>query len=108
MTDDDTAETLAARTLVEEHRLYPAAIAMVLAGGWRIEGRRFVLAVAAAEAAASRERPARVTVGQAWRAAASVSSATSGGQLIPNWDVDRTDAATDEDGRVVLPGDARR
>jgi phosphoribosylglycinamide formyltransferase-1 len=40
--DDDTAETLAARTLLEEHRLYPAAIAMVLEGGWRIEGRRFV------------------------------------------------------------------
>jgi phosphoribosylglycinamide formyltransferase-1 len=42
VSDDDTAETLAARTLVEEHRLYPAAIAMVLEGGWRIEGRRFV------------------------------------------------------------------
>ena len=37
---DDTAATLAARMLVEEHRLYPAAIARVLAGGWRIEGRR--------------------------------------------------------------------
>jgi phosphoribosylglycinamide formyltransferase 1 len=40
--DDDTAETLAARTLIEEHRLYPAAIAMVLEGAWRIEGRRFI------------------------------------------------------------------
>jgi phosphoribosylglycinamide formyltransferase-1 len=40
--DDDTPEMLAARTLVEEHRLYPAAIAMVLEGGWRIEGRRFL------------------------------------------------------------------
>ena len=39
---DDTSESLAARILVEEHRLYPAAIARVLAGGWRIEGRRFV------------------------------------------------------------------
>ena len=38
---DDTSESLAARILVEEHRLYPAAIALVLAGGWRIEGRRF-------------------------------------------------------------------
>jgi phosphoribosylglycinamide formyltransferase 1 len=37
---DDTAATLAARILVEEHRLYPAAIARVLQGGWRIEGRR--------------------------------------------------------------------
>jgi phosphoribosylglycinamide formyltransferase-1 len=40
--EDDTAETLAARILVEEHRLYPEAIARVLRGGWRIEGRRFV------------------------------------------------------------------
>jgi len=38
----DTAESLAARILVEEHRLYPRAIAMVLGGRWRIDGRRFV------------------------------------------------------------------
>jgi phosphoribosylglycinamide formyltransferase-1 len=38
----DTAETLAARILVEEHRLYPQAVARVVAGGWRIDGRRFV------------------------------------------------------------------
>jgi phosphoribosylglycinamide formyltransferase-1 len=38
--DSDTPETLAARILAEEHRLYPAAIQQVLAGGWRIEGRR--------------------------------------------------------------------
>ena len=38
----DTAETLSARILVEEHRIYPAAIAKVLGGGWRIEGRRVV------------------------------------------------------------------
>ena len=37
----DTAETLAARILEEEHRLYPEAIKRVLAGGWKIEGRRF-------------------------------------------------------------------
>ena len=42
--DDDTVETLAARILVEEHRIYPQAIATVLAVGWRIEGRRFVSA----------------------------------------------------------------
>lgn len=42
--DDDTPETLAARILVEEHRLYPEAIKIVLDGGWRIEGRRFVRA----------------------------------------------------------------
>lgn len=38
----DTEEALAARILVEEHRLYPAAIAAVLDGQWRIAGRRFV------------------------------------------------------------------
>ena len=40
--EDDTEETLAARILVEEHRLYPAAIQVVLDGAWRIDGRRFV------------------------------------------------------------------
>jgi phosphoribosylglycinamide formyltransferase 1 len=40
--DDDTPDALAARILVEEHRLYPEAIGILLAGGWRIEGRRFV------------------------------------------------------------------
>ena len=39
--DDDTPETLAARILEEEHRIYPEAIALVLAGGWTIDGRRF-------------------------------------------------------------------
>ncbi len=38
----DTPETLAARILPEEHRLYPEAIGMILDGGWRIDGRRFV------------------------------------------------------------------
>ena len=41
--DDDTPETLAARILVEEHRIYPEAIARVLASRWRIDGRRFIL-----------------------------------------------------------------
>lgn len=40
--DGDTSDTLAARILVEEHRIYPEAIKTVLDGGWRIEGRRFV------------------------------------------------------------------
>jgi phosphoribosylglycinamide formyltransferase 1 len=40
--DDDTEATLSARILAEEHRLYPAAVAMLLAGGWRIEGRRVI------------------------------------------------------------------
>ncbi len=38
----DTPETLAARILIEEHRIYPEAIAAVLAEGWRIDGRRFI------------------------------------------------------------------
>lgn len=39
----DTPDTLAARILVEEHRLYPEAIRLVLSGGWRVDGRRFVI-----------------------------------------------------------------
>jgi phosphoribosylglycinamide formyltransferase-1 len=40
----DTREALAARILVEEHRVFPAAVKRVLGGGWRIEGRRVVWA----------------------------------------------------------------
>lgn len=39
---DDSVESLAARILVEEHRLLPEAVARVLAGAWRVDGRRFV------------------------------------------------------------------
>ena len=39
--DDDSAETLAARILQVEHRIYPEAVASVLAGGWTIEGRTY-------------------------------------------------------------------
>jgi phosphoribosylglycinamide formyltransferase-1 len=42
--DSDTAETLAARILVEEHRIYTEAVRLVLSGRFRVEGRR-VLAV---------------------------------------------------------------
>lgn len=38
----DTVETLSARILAEEHRLYPEAIRVILAGDWRVEDRRFV------------------------------------------------------------------
>lgn len=38
----DTADSLSARILVEEHKLYPAAISIVLDGGWSVDGRRFV------------------------------------------------------------------
>ena len=39
--DSYTAETLAARILIEEHRIYPEAIRLVLDGRWEIVGRRF-------------------------------------------------------------------
>ena len=38
--DDDTVDTLSARILDEEHRIYSEAIRMVLSGTLRIEGRR--------------------------------------------------------------------
>jgi len=41
--DDDTAETLSARILKEEHRIYSEAIRMVLSQNFRIDGRRVIL-----------------------------------------------------------------
>jgi phosphoribosylglycinamide formyltransferase-1 len=41
--DDDTVDTLAARILVEEHRIYPAAIQIVLDAQWTLDGRRLVI-----------------------------------------------------------------
>jgi phosphoribosylglycinamide formyltransferase-1 len=40
--DDDSVESLSRRILVEEHRLYPMAVRIVLTGGWKIDGRRFM------------------------------------------------------------------
>src|ERR1700683_2636904 len=40
--DDDTVESLAARILKEEHRVYSEAIRLVLSGAWRMEGRRVI------------------------------------------------------------------
>jgi phosphoribosylglycinamide formyltransferase-1 len=40
--EGDTEDTLSARILVEEHRLYPEAIRLVLDGAFRVEGRRIV------------------------------------------------------------------
>lgn len=40
--DNDTEETLAARILKEEHRIYTEAIKLVLSGQWHIEGRRVI------------------------------------------------------------------
>jgi len=42
--DGDSVQTLAARILEEEHRAYPEAVQIVLDGGWRLDGRRFVAA----------------------------------------------------------------
>jgi len=40
--DDDTDETLSARILTEEHRLYTEAVRLILSGQYRIEGRRVI------------------------------------------------------------------
>jgi len=42
--DDDTVESLSARILAEEHRIYTEAVRIVLDGRYRIEGRRVLLA----------------------------------------------------------------
>ncbi len=41
--DNDTVETLSARLLAEEHRIYSEAVRIVLEGRYRIEGRRVLL-----------------------------------------------------------------
>jgi phosphoribosylglycinamide formyltransferase 1 len=40
--DEDTEETLAARILAEEHRIYAQAVRLILSGNYRIEGRRVI------------------------------------------------------------------
>jgi phosphoribosylglycinamide formyltransferase-1 len=40
--DDDTEETLSARILAEEHRLYPEAVARVVSGNYEVVGRRII------------------------------------------------------------------
>lgn len=40
--DADTVETLSARILIEEHRIYSEAIAWMLRGNYRFEGRRVI------------------------------------------------------------------
>lgn len=40
--DDDTDETLSARVLKEEHRIYAEAVRIVLSGRYRVEGRRVI------------------------------------------------------------------
>jgi len=41
--DEDTVETLSARILAEEHRIYTQAAAIVLDGRYRMDGRRVIL-----------------------------------------------------------------
>ncbi len=41
--DDDTLETLSARILAQEHRIYSEGIALILSGKWRVDGRRVLL-----------------------------------------------------------------
>lgn len=43
----DDAETLAARVIVQEHRLYPAALALIAGGGAALDGGRVRLAAGA-------------------------------------------------------------
>ena len=45
--DDDTVDMLSARILIEEHRIYPEAVRILLDGRWRVEGRRFRLSTRA-------------------------------------------------------------
>jgi phosphoribosylglycinamide formyltransferase 1 len=40
--EEDTVESLSARILIEEHRIYPEAIRMAISGEWKLDGRRFV------------------------------------------------------------------
>jgi phosphoribosylglycinamide formyltransferase-1 len=40
--DSDDVDTLAARILEREHHLYPLGIQLLLNGGWRVDGRRFI------------------------------------------------------------------
>ena len=41
--DTDTVETLSARILQEEHRIYSEALRIAIGGNYRIEGRRVIL-----------------------------------------------------------------
>ena len=41
--DRDTEETLSARILEEEHRIYSEAIRIALSGRYRIDGRRVIV-----------------------------------------------------------------
>jgi phosphoribosylglycinamide formyltransferase 1 len=60
--DDDTPETLSARILKEEHRIYAEAVRLVLEGRYRIEGRRVIhLRAAESQPAGAKTDAARAT-----------------------------------------------
>src|SRR5487761_1055890 len=46
--DDDTVDSLSARILAKEHRIYSEAVRIVLEGRYRIEGRRVIILSGAA------------------------------------------------------------
>ncbi len=52
--DTDTADTLAARILAEEHRAYVDAVRILLEESWAVDGRRFVRRARVGEASAAR------------------------------------------------------
>lgn len=41
--DEDTADTLAARILVQEHKIYPCAVQLFAEGRLRVDGRRVII-----------------------------------------------------------------
>jgi phosphoribosylglycinamide formyltransferase-1 len=43
--DDDTSDTLAARILKQEHKIYPRAVQLFAEGRLRVEGRRVYIEV---------------------------------------------------------------
>ena len=49
---NDTADTLSARVLAEEHRIYPLAVKLIAEGRTRVEGERVIIADAGAPDAA--------------------------------------------------------
>jgi phosphoribosylglycinamide formyltransferase-1 len=55
--EDDSVETLSARILEEEHRLYPLAVQKMLDGHWHLDGRRLVSRAAAAVAPSNQKIP---------------------------------------------------
>jgi phosphoribosylglycinamide formyltransferase 1 len=47
--EDDTPETLAARILDQEHKIYPRAVQLFAEGRLRVEGRRVLIDAAKSE-----------------------------------------------------------